>query len=74
MKQKTKHKILLAERLRTLMRKKGINQLQLEKETALTNQAISLWLSGRFYPSYLSVLDLADYFDVTVDYLIGRED
>lgn len=66
--------INFAERLRELMDEKGVNQRQLEKETGLSNQAISFWLSGQRLPSLGSMWDLADFFHCSVDYLIGRKE
>lgn len=68
------HKISFADRLRELMDEKGLNQRQLEKETGLSNQAISFWLSEQRFPSIKSMWDLADYFNCSVDYLIGRKE
>ena len=67
-------KVLFSERLRELMETRGVNQRQLEKATGLSNQAISFWLSEQRMPSLYSLWDLADYFDCSVDYLMGRED
>ncbi len=68
------HEVKLSERLKELMELKGLNQRQLELETKLSNQAISFWLSNQRLPSLLSLWDLADFFECSIDYLVGRED
>ena len=68
------HHVKLAERLREFMDLRDIKQRQLELATKLSNQAISFWLSKQRLPSLLSLWDLADYFDCSLDYLVGRED
>ena len=69
-----KHNVLFYERLKGLMAEKEINQRQLERDTGLSNQAISFWLSQQRVPSLPSLWDLADYFHCSIDYLAGRED
>ena len=46
---------------------------KIEKELNLTNGNISHWRAGRSKPSLDAVIKLADYFNVSIDYLVGRE-
>ena len=50
----------------------SLNALALE--VGLTNQAISLLEKGKRSPSFEILIALADYFDVSLDYLVGRSD
>lgn len=66
-------KILFAERLRGLMREESLNQVELAKRIGVKQNTISAWLSQKKEPCISSLWLVADYFDVDVDYLIGRK-
>ena len=57
-----------------LIHNKRITAYQLARETGLSDSLISNWKSGRQLPKYDSLNLLADYFEVTGDYLLGRTD
>lgn len=72
---------MFPERLRALRRGKGITLKQLAKalnknisrgEAKNTESQIGNWERGERNPNYLEVKKLADYFDVSMDYLAGR--
>ncbi|MFR6641449.1 MAG: helix-turn-helix domain-containing protein [Christensenellales bacterium] len=67
-------KIIVAERIRELMKENGLNQVRLAEKVGIKQNTISSWLNGKKEPSITSLWLLADYFDVDVDYLIGRKD
>lgn len=67
-------KIKIIERLEELMKENDLNQVRLAEKTGLKQNTISAWLLGKKEPSVTSLWLLADYFDVDVDYLIGRKD
>ena len=61
--------------LSLLRKEKGLSQQQLATELNLGNQTnISRWESGKFEPDIASLIKLADFFDVSIDYLVGRKD
>lgn len=60
-------------RLKELRKAKGLTQHQLANELGVTRQAISLYEKGDREPKISTLIKLADYFDVSVDYLIGHE-
>ncbi len=66
--------IIIADNLRQLMKENQINQMKLSKDIGVTQSAVSNWLNGNKEPSINSLWLLADYFDVSVDYLIGRKE
>lgn len=45
----------------------------IEKETGIKHQSLYKWENGQQEPSITKCLILAEYFNVTIDYLIGRE-
>ena len=66
--------IIFAERLKELMKEQGLNQVNLASKVGVKQNTISAWLLKRKEPSIYSLWLVADYFGVSVDYLIGRED
>ena len=67
-------KIIVAERIRELMKENGLNQVRLAEKVGINQHTTSSWSNGKKEPSITSLWLLADYFDVDVDYLIGRKD
>ena len=65
--------IIVAERIRELMQVEGLNQTKLAEKLGVKQNTISAWLLGRKEPSIRSLWLLADYFDVEIDYLVGRK-
>ena len=58
------------DRIFTLRTQAGISQQRLADNLNLSRRAISLWETGRRTPDIQSVLLLADYFQVSLDYLV----
>lgn len=65
---------MFSERLVQLRKEKGIYQADLANALNIEQGAISHWEKGRRTPDKDMLILLADYFDVTVDYLLGRSD
>lgn len=63
-----------AERLRELRKNKNINQQKLSNYLGYGYTAVANYESGRNEPAIDTLCKIAEYFDVTVDYLIGKED
>ena len=61
-------------RIKELRKEKGINQQKLAMELNITQAGISKYELGKAEPDISMLIHLADYFDVSVDYLIGRTD
>lgn len=66
--------IQVATRIRELMRENNLNQVGLAEKTGLRQNTISAWLLGKKEPGIRSLWLLADYFNVDIDYLVGRKD
>lgn len=62
------------DRLRSLRRDKGISQEILGSALTVDKSTISLYESGKRKPDYEIIEKLADYFNTTTDYLLGRSD
>ena len=63
-----------SERLRELRRKNRMTQEALATVIGVRQDAISTYENGKFYPEVRNLLIIADYFDVSLDYLMGRTD
>ena len=59
-------------RLKKLRKKKGISQLRLATDLNTTQNTISRYETGEREPGIDELIKIADYFNVSVDYLIGR--
>ncbi len=66
-------KIIIAERIKELMKEQGLKQVQLAELIGVKQNTISAWVLGKKEPCISSLWLLADYFDVDIDYLIGRK-
>ncbi len=66
--------ILVAERIRELMKEQGLNQVQLASKIGVKQNTVSAWLLKKKEPCIHSLWAIADYFQISVDYLIGRSE
>ncbi|WP_258088149.1 helix-turn-helix domain-containing protein [Weissella fangxianensis] len=60
-------------RLKELRKAKGLTQHQLANELGISQQSYARYEKGDREPNIATLIKLADYFDVSVDYLIGHE-
>ncbi len=61
-------------RLKELRKKKGLSQLRLATDLNTTQNTISRYETGEREPGIAELIKIADYFNVSVDYLIGHTD
>lgn len=59
-------------RLKELRKKRKISQLKLALDLNLNQNAISRYENMERQADYETLIALADYFNVTLDYLLGR--
>lgn len=55
-------------------RKKKLTQTQLAEQIGVSRITINKWETGKSTPSVEMLLKLSEYFNVSVDYLLGMED
>ncbi len=67
-------KIIFAQRLKTLRKSRKCTQLTLANLLGITRTQISDLENGKTSTSIERLCMLADYFDVSIDYLVGRTD
>ena len=64
----------IGNKIRELRTEKGLLQKELALKVDFAQSQISNWEKGTTEPSANALIKLADFFDVTTDFLLGRED
>lgn len=64
----------IKDRIISLRNEKKLTQSQLAKELNISPSAIGMYEQGRRKPSYELLENICDYFNVDMDYLMGRSD
>lgn len=64
----------MVKNLKTLRGKKEISQKQLAEEISVSQQSINKYENHNVEPDIETLILMADYFGVSVDYLIGNTD
>ena len=60
-------------RLKQLRIEKNIKQQDLAKALNVTKQSVSNWENGKRLPNIEILILLADFYNCSLDYLVGRE-
>lgn len=61
-------------RLKELRKQKNISQLKLAMDLYMNQNSISRYENEEREADYSTLIRFADYFDVSIDYLLGRTD
>jgi transcriptional regulator with XRE-family HTH domain len=61
-------------RLKEIRTSIGISQLKLAMDLHTNQNTISRYETGEREPSIADLIKMADYFSVSIDYLVGRTD
>ena len=61
-------------RLKEIRKKKGISQLKLAMDLNMNQNTVSRYETGEREPGINELIKIADYFNVSVDYLLERTD
>ena len=59
-------------KLKLLRNQKNLTQLELAKDLNVTKGAIAMWETNKRNPDHDMLVKIAEYFNVSVDYLIGK--
>jgi len=59
--------------LKKLRKSKGLTQTEVAQFIGITQNSYSYWENDKVKIDNASILKLADFFEVSVDYLLGRE-
>lgn len=68
------HKNLLSERLRSLRQEIGLTQQQVANDLLLNSVTYLRYEKGQREPSIDLLMEIARYYDVSIDYLVGLTD
>lgn len=64
----------LLDRMKYIMEKEGIKPKQVVTELGISNSSFTDWGKGKGSPSISTLVKFADYFHVSLDYLVRGED
>ncbi|MBR0483987.1 MAG: helix-turn-helix transcriptional regulator [Oscillospiraceae bacterium] len=64
---------MLGDQLKKLRKQKGITQKELADYLHISKSSVGMWEHGQRDPDTAMLLKIADFYGVTVDYLLGRE-
>ena len=67
-------RVVFAMRLRELRKARGISQVKLAMDLNMNQNSISRYESGAREADYHTLIAFADYFRVSIDYLLERTD
>ena len=59
--------------LKQLMQENNVTGVEIAEYCNVSKGSVSCWLSGAYQPSGIKVNKIAQYFNVSVEYLIGKE-
>ena len=59
-------------RLKEIRKAKGISQLKMAMDLSTNQNTISRYETGEREPGIAELIRIADYFNVSIDYLLGR--
>lgn len=62
------------DKLKELRLNEKLGQVEFAKRIGVSKSIISLWERNESEPRLSSLIAIADYFNITLDYLAGRED
>ena len=59
--------------LRKILKASKISQYKLLKDKVVSQGHLNSWLKDKMLPSTENIIKLADYLNISIDYLVGRE-
>ena len=66
--------LTLNENIKRLRLSRGLNQVEFAKAMGVSKQCVSNWENDNVMPSIEMLLKIADFFHVTTDYVLGRNE
>lgn len=64
----------MVNRIRALREEKDLRQSDVAEATGIGQRTLSNYETGKSNPDSFALIKLADYFGVSIDYLVGRTD
>lgn len=65
---------MIGDRIRLLRDKANISQAELARKLSVTRSSVNAWESGLSAPTAVYLVELARFFHVSTDYLLGLTD
>lgn len=65
---------MMQNNLRKLRKEKGLSQIAVQMQTGIEQALISKYESGERVPPTETLMQLADFYGVSMDYIMGRTD
>lgn len=62
---------MVADRIKILREQRGFTQAELSRQLGITRSSVNAWEMGISVPSTQYVVELANIFNVSTDYLLG---
>lgn len=62
---------MIADKIRSLREQNGLTQTELSKQLGITRSGVNAWEMGISVPSTQYIVELANLFKVSTDYLLG---
>ena len=66
--------LALNENIKKLRVARGLNQVEFAKILGVSKQCVSNWENDNVMPSIEMLVKIADFFNVTTDYVLGRNE
>lgn len=66
--------VLFGDRLKSLRNNRGLSQMDFAKQIGISKSAVNMYERGEREPSFEILETIADYFNVDLDYLIGKSE
>lgn len=64
----------LNENIKKLRTTRGLSQVEFAKILGVSKQCVSNWENDNVIPSIEMLVKIADFFNVTTDYILGRDE
>ena len=61
-------------RIKQLREEKRMTQVRLSIELGVSQETVSAYEKGKYYPAFLSLVKLSEIFGVSIDYIMGLSD
>ena len=66
--------LMLNENIKRLRMARGLNQVEFARVMGVSKQCVSNWENDNVMPSIEMLVKIADFFNVTTDYILGRNE
>ena len=66
--------VRFSDRLKALRNSKGLSQADFAKQVGVSKSSINMYERGEREPNFETLEAIADYFNVDLDYLLGKSD